>query len=167
MQDGWGEVVDRHAAMVVAAALRVTGNTADAEDVAQDVFCEAFATWQREPESCSGGLLRTMAVRRAIDLVRRRRSRRLSEAEPHRTRPEAGVDGSMMEDELDRQLRDQLGKLAPREAEAFTLRYYERLSVGEIARHLGTSQTAVSKALSVARCKLQQGLQAYLTGGLK
>lgn len=167
MQSSWDEIIDQHASMIVAAALRVTGNTADAEDVAQDVFCEVLAKWQHQPDLCSGGLLRTIAVRRALDLVRRRRSRMLEDAELRCPSAETVVERTMMEAELDRKLRDQLAKLAPREAEVFCLRYYEQVAVAEIARQLGTSPSAVSKALSVARRKIQQGLRPYFAGESK
>lgn len=56
----WNEIVQRNAAKVLNAALRVLGNLADAEDVSQEVFTEAFRKWNHVPEqqwkaSCVAG----------------------------------------------------------------------------------------------------------------
>ena len=41
----WAEIVHRNVAVVTSAALRVLGCVSDAEDVAQEVFLEAFRKW--------------------------------------------------------------------------------------------------------------------------
>ncbi|MCH8200158.1 MAG: sigma-70 family RNA polymerase sigma factor [Chloroflexi bacterium] len=79
---GFRELYDRHSGEVYVAALRVTGNPADAEDVLQSVFLRVFdgktrldATW------APGAYLRRAAVNASIDLLRRKKSR-----------PETGLD---------------------------------------------------------------------------
>lgn len=54
----WNEIVQRNAAKVLNAALRVLGNLADAEDVSQEVFTEAFRKWNHVPEQQWEGILR-------------------------------------------------------------------------------------------------------------
>ena len=58
----WERIVRRNAAQVVNAAMRVLGNAADAEDVAQDVFIEAFERWKTGAEQRWAGLLRRMVA---------------------------------------------------------------------------------------------------------
>lgn len=71
------EVYDAHAPVVYGLAIRVTGDHTAAEDITQDVFVRL---WER-PEDfdpCCGRLrtwLCTVARRRAIDWIRRARTR--------------------------------------------------------------------------------------------
>ncbi len=63
----WNDVVKENAAVVLNTALRITGNLADAEDVSQEVFAEASRKSTIHPNQPLAGLLRRMAVCRAID----------------------------------------------------------------------------------------------------
>jgi RNA polymerase sigma-70 factor (ECF subfamily) len=51
-----------------------------------------------------------------------------------------------------------LGRLSPRQAEIFTLRYLEGLGNLEIAKMLGSSQTSIAVILHRARHRLQKEL---------
>jgi RNA polymerase sigma-70 factor (ECF subfamily) len=42
MTTDWNGIVAEHGRMVIRTAMRVLGNASDAEDVAQETFCEAF-----------------------------------------------------------------------------------------------------------------------------
>jgi RNA polymerase sigma-70 factor (ECF subfamily) len=58
----------------LAAARRITGDTSLAEDAAQDAFVKAFRALDRfRPQSNFRAWVRAIAIRCAIDLVRRRR----------------------------------------------------------------------------------------------
>ena len=70
----WNDLVHEHAAGVINAAMRVLGNVADAEDVAQEAFVEAMKRWSAGTNQRWKGLLRRMAVCRALDRLRRMRS---------------------------------------------------------------------------------------------
>ncbi len=159
----WDEMVRQNAAGVVNAALRVLGNSADAEDVAQDVFVEAFQRWTAQANHRWGGLLRRMAVCRALDQLRRsKRNETLPEVlcDPSQAEPsDAAIAG-----ELEERLRLALLDLPPREAEVFCLHYYERLDQGEIAELLGIARGAVAKSLCVARAKLAAELSETTQG---
>ena len=69
----WEEFVATHASTVLAAALRVLASSADADDVAQEVFVEVFRSGRFAQLQEQGALLRTMATRRALDRLRRRK----------------------------------------------------------------------------------------------
>ena len=71
VKQNWNALVQQEAEGVVNAALRVLGNSSDAEDVAQDVFVEAFQRWTAEANHRWSGLLRRMAVCRSLDQLRR------------------------------------------------------------------------------------------------
>jgi len=72
------ELVERHQNMVFAACHRVLGNRADAEDAAQNCFLKVSQTAERL-RAPVGGWLHTVAVRSAIDMLRRRTVRRARE----------------------------------------------------------------------------------------
>ena len=69
------QLVRRHAAMTIGAALRITRDQGLAEDAAQEAFLKAFhgLPAYREQQSFARWL-RTITVRCALDIVRRRRS---------------------------------------------------------------------------------------------
>jgi len=163
VKQDWDALVRQQAEGVVNAALRVLGNSADAEDVAQDVFVEAFQRWTAEANHRWSGLLRRMAVCRSLDQLRRtKRNETLPDVlcDPSQTAPaDAAIAG-----ELEERLRLALAKLAPREAEVFCLHYYERVDQGEIAELLGIARGAVAKSLCVARAKLASALSETVKG---
>jgi RNA polymerase sigma-70 factor (ECF subfamily) len=153
VEETWESLVQQHAEGVVNAALRVLGNSVDAEDVAQEVFVEAFQRWPANANHSWSGLLRRMAVCRSLDHLRRQKH--------HETFPDDVRDRSQSESvdraiagELEERLRLALLMLPPREAQVFCLHYYERLDHGEIANALGITRGAVAKSLCAARTKL-------------
>ena len=167
-------IFEQHHGAVYRAAYRITGNAMDAEDVLQTVFTRLL----RRPGApaagdgpdrpvlaqSAGSYLHRAAVNAALDLLRSRRRSRLvalGEVEEEliddeRPSPERRSSGR----ELGRQLRGALSRLPPRQAEIFALRYLEGLGNLEIARQLGSSQTAIAVILHRARHRLQRELQA-------
>jgi RNA polymerase sigma-70 factor, ECF subfamily len=155
---------ERHHAEVFRAAYRVTGNTMDAEDVLQTVFTRLLRRQDDlDLSRSSGSYLHRAAVNAALDLLRsRRRSRAVALADFEQdlvddSRP--GPERESRSRELSRRLRAALSRLAPRQAEIFALRYVEGLGNLEIARLLGSSQTAIAVILHRARHRLQRELQ--------
>jgi RNA polymerase sigma factor (sigma-70 family) len=64
--------------------------------------------------------------------------------------------------ELRDALRGALGRLAPRAAEMFVLRYFDGCSHGEIARQCGTSAAVVAVTLFRARRQLKGDLGHFV-----
>jgi RNA polymerase sigma-70 factor (ECF subfamily) len=158
-----------HHALVFRAAYRVTGNAGDAEDVLQTVFLRLV---KRDPEAEPVGnlpsFLHRAAVNAALDLVRSRQNIRnipLDELEPvlaessHR-----GPDRLQGSGEIREWLRLALGRLNPRIAEMFTLRFFEGKDNPEIAQLMNTTPGTVAVTLSRTRDRLQKEYQAYLGG---
>src|SRR5215217_6220940 len=70
---GFAELYERHYKAVFLAALRVTGNPADAEDVLQTVFLRVFSgSAAGEAATRPDAYFRRAAVNAAVDLLRRR-----------------------------------------------------------------------------------------------
>jgi RNA polymerase sigma-70 factor (ECF subfamily) len=154
------QLFGEHHRRVLRAACRITGDMADAEDVAQAVFLR-LANGDA-PISNVGSYLYRAAINGSLDLLRRRRSQRTEPLDDvadratgdHRSSPEAVASNQ----ELANLLRLAIGELSPRSAEMFTLRYVEELGNREIARLMGTSQAVVAVTLHHARSKLRKRL---------
>lgn len=166
----WLEPLYReHAAAVVQAAFRVTGNAADAEDVLQTVF-ERLARRREPPElgPGAGAYLRRAATNAALDIVQSRRVRSstdLAEA-PSAVLcdPAPAPDHLQLSRELRARLRDALGTLNRRGAEMFALRYMEGLDNRQIAALLDTTPNTVAVTLHRVRGRMQEALAPYLGG---
>jgi RNA polymerase sigma-70 factor, ECF subfamily len=153
-----------HSSLVFRTAYRVTGNAADAEDVLQTVFLrltrrDSSAAALENPES----YLRRAAVNVALDIVRSRQAARsmpLDDA-PQRnlTEPSGEVSREMKEC-----LRQSLARLHHRDAEVFTLRFFEGHNNPEIAKLLGITQVHVAVILHRGRRQLQKEVRSYLGG---
>ena len=156
-----------HHERVIRAAYRITGNMADAEDVAQSVFLRLAANQQDAIASPESYLYRA-AINGALDLLRSRKSGREVEldvaSDVATSAPGASPERSLSDGEIRRWLRQALTDLSPRTAEMFALRYFEDRDNREIARILGTSQAVVAVMLHHARGKLRKQLRSLQRG---
>jgi RNA polymerase sigma-70 factor, ECF subfamily len=146
--------------LVFRTAYRITGNAADAEDVLQTVF---LRLWRRAGQDDvmenEESYLRRAAINAALDVVRSRQpDRTLELVDLPSSRSEA--DGG----ELRQALGRALGKLNPRSAEIFALRFLEGFANPEIARMLGISQVLVAVLVHRTRRQLRKELAGYLGG---
>jgi len=146
-----GDLYTRYADTVYRTALRVTGSTADAEDVLQTVFLRVLKREEPlDPLRAPEGFLRRSAANAAIDIVRRRstwRQESISET-PDRLKQDSSA-------ELKQRLRQAIGTLEPRDAEMFVLRYIEGLANGEIAEMYGLEKTTIAVRLHRIRESLK------------
>jgi RNA polymerase sigma-70 factor (ECF subfamily) len=151
-----------HHGAVYRAAYRITGNAADAEDVLQTVFTRLLRRdEQPDLSNSAGSYLHRAAVNAALDLMRRRKRARavdLEEVGEHLMDEDAGPERRRGSREIALRVREALGRLSPRQAEIFTLRYLEGLGNLEIAKMLGSSQTSIAVILHRARHRLQKEL---------
>lgn len=141
---------------VVAAARRVVGSTAEAEDVAQEVFL-SFAHTDVLADQARGWLL-VAAVHTALNQLRgdRRRDARELRASPAHDEtavPDvAETAGRALEHA---QLRAALGRLPRQQATVLVLRH-SGLSYAEIAAHTDLSPGSVGTTLRRAEAALRQ-----------
>lgn len=148
----WERAVRENARVVVAVAKRILGNEHDAEDVAQDVFCEALSLIETKRVHDWPGMFRRLATLRAIDRLRKRK--RTTDIDGLRS-AEADPSELAIERELAARLRESIAKLPQQQAAVFSLFYLEQLSRDEIATCLEISPEGVSSALHKARQRIK------------
>jgi RNA polymerase sigma-70 factor (ECF subfamily) len=152
---GFSELYERHYEAVFRAALRVTGNPADAEDVLQTVFLRLLARGDDvEDVALPAAYFRRAAVNAAVDVLRRRELRADSvydDAAPH-----AAVQSSLL---LKEQLRRAVAALDSEDASLFLLRYVEGLSNEELAGMFKIEKNNVAVRLHRIRHRLQAEME--------
>jgi len=154
---------DEHGRGVYAAAMRILGNAAQAQDVAQDVFLRVWrnpAKFDRRRGEL-GSYLRLMARSRALDLWREgqaagRAGDRLKLVVAHEEARVEDRPAAMAEREDDRRaVREALAGLPDSQREAVVLAYWGGLTAEEIARHadvpLGTAKSRIRLGLAKVR----------------
>jgi RNA polymerase sigma-70 factor (ECF subfamily) len=158
--EGLSQLFGEHHRRVLAAAYRITGSMADAEDVAQAVFLRLSSA--NGPLTNAGSYLYRAAINGALDLLRRRKTAATEPLEGAAYVASTGAGSSPEAEassrELGNLLRLAIGELPPRAAEMFTLRYLEDLGNREIAALMGTSQAVVAVTLHHARSRLKKRL---------
>jgi RNA polymerase sigma-70 factor (ECF subfamily) len=154
---------------LLATALRVTGNTQDAEDVLQTVFMRLV---RRTGGSQLGqeltAYLHRAAVNAALDVLRSRSVQRTTSLDGAEARlPTPGSDDGesrVVRAELRSLVRQALAGLSPRAAEIFTLRYLEGFENHEIASMLGSSRSTVAVILHRARQHVREAIRPHVGG---
>jgi RNA polymerase sigma-70 factor (ECF subfamily) len=160
---GFEQAYDDHSRGVYAAAFRVLGNGAQAEDVVQDVFLKLW----RRPHAFDvsrgelGSYLRMMARSRALDLWREaqaagratdRMKLVVADEEWRVDERPAAMAERREEGEI---VRAALGRLPLRQREALVLAYWGGLTADEVARRievpLGTAKSRIRLALEKLR----------------
>ena len=153
----WQRLVSEHGPLVFGTAWRILGHTADAEDVTQDVFLQAYETALRQPVRCWPALLRRLAACRALDRLRLRKSP-IPLDDVALTADEPEPEETVIAAELAERLREALAGLPRQEAAVFALRYFEDLSYQQIGDALNITAGAVGTALFKARARLEKVL---------
>jgi RNA polymerase sigma factor (sigma-70 family) len=155
---GFSDLYERHYEAVFRAALRVTGNPADAEDVLQTVFLRIIARGARgedvEDVALPAAYFRRAAVNAAVDVLRRRELRADSVYDD--SAPHAAVQSSLL---LKEQLRRAVAALDSEDATLFLLRYVEGLSNEELAGMFKMEKNNVAVRLHRIRHRLQTELE--------
>ncbi len=145
------ELVRRYAALAVGAAVRVTRDAALAEDAAQEAFWKAYRALPRYREEARfGAWIRRIAVRCALDLVRRRRPEVGIEAAESRL-----VEGAEEKRHDDRnRLERALARIPALDREIVLGLSMEGKSVADVAAELAMAPTTVRVRAHRARRKL-------------
>jgi RNA polymerase sigma-70 factor (ECF subfamily) len=152
---GLAELYERHYEAVFRAALRVTGNPADAEDVLQTVFLRVLSrSDEDEMATRPAAYFRRAAVNAAVDLLRRRAVH--AETAFDEQAPEAAVEPALL---LKERLRRAVATLPNEDATLFLLRHVEGLSIEELAGVFRIEKNNVAVRLHRIRLRLQTELE--------
>jgi RNA polymerase sigma-70 factor (ECF subfamily) len=158
--DALASLYDRHARMVYALALRMLGDPSDAEDVAQEVFVQAWrsASSYDAGRGAVAAWLVVMARSRALDRLRRRRGTTDSSGPETLDRlPAAALPQDVRVDLADTatRIRAALRGLPFLQRTAIELAFFDGLSHAEVAERLeqplGTVKTRIRLGLSKLR----------------
>ena len=146
-------LIRRYQHMIHALTFRMTGSMADAEDVAQETFIQAFRQLEGfRAEARFSSWLYRIAVNLCLNWrTRQQRREKLHADWSQHTEINAGT-----EDKRTRLVQEALMKLNPKQRAAVVLTTYDGLNHAEAARVLGCSETTVSWRLFAARGKLKR-----------
>ncbi len=168
--DAFEELVNRYERRIYRLALRLVGNTQDAEDVLQETFLKAF---EHLPDFREDSRFYTWIVRIAVNeglmKLRKRKSDRSEPIEdavddqgqvmPREFRDwKPNPEQLLSQEEMERVLLDAAHKLPASLRTVFMLRDVEELSTGETAEALGLTPGAVKARLFRARFQLREEL---------
>jgi len=152
---GFAEAYERHYEAVFRAALRVTGNPADAEDVLQTVFVRVLTRGEEvDAAPLPAAYFRRAAVNAAVDLLRRRAVH--AESAYDDRAPHAAVQPPSL---LKEQLRRAIATLDSDDATLFLLRHVEGLSIEELAGMFQLEKNNVAVRLHRIRHRLQAEME--------
>jgi RNA polymerase sigma-70 factor (ECF subfamily) len=155
MPPGFAELYERQYATVFRTALRVTGNTADAEDVLQTVFLRLLSRHEQDQAATRpGAYFRRAAVNAAVDLLRRRAVQAATAYDDQA--PHAATDPALL---LKEQLRRAIATLEADDASLFLLRYVEGLTNQELADAFQLEKNTVAVRLHRIRARLQAEME--------
>nr|WP_084337253.1 SigE family RNA polymerase sigma factor [Actinomadura oligospora] len=145
--------------VMLRAAMRLTGDRAEAEDLLQAALAKTYLAWDRiHDRAAVDGYVRRAMVNTQISWWRRRKF----EVYPTDELPDRPVDDHTGRSEMQDALGRALGRLPARQRAAVVLRYYEDMPETEIAEILGISVGTVKSTVSRAMAKLREdaGLEA-------
>ena len=152
---GFAGLYERHYETVYRAALRVTGNPADAEDVLQTVFLRILARGgDVEDVALPVAYFRRAAVNAAVDVLRRRALH--AESAYDEQAPQVAVQPPVL---LKERLRRAIAVLDGDDATLFLLRHVEGLSIEELAGIFSIEKNNVTVKLHRIRLRLQATME--------
>ena len=152
----------RYAPMVLLTAQRVLGSKSEADDIAQEVFCQVFRRVKtlRQFESLRS-FVYSFAVRMLRSELRRRKRRRWLSffgRIPPETLDLRSADPESRE--LLGRFDRLLDRLAPRDRLVFVLRYMDEMTIAEIAETMELSTSTVKRAMAHACARLSLWIAA-------
>ncbi len=158
--EAFGKLVELHKERVYSLAVRMTGDPAAAEDLAQDVFVKAFRRIDRfRGDSRFSTWLYSITANRCRDYLKSPRRREVG-AEALLDRPHDGLGPEEKAGfkETTGRLEKAILALSPKYREAFLLRFVEGLEFKEIARAIGRSESGAKMRVARALAKVREAI---------
>lgn len=151
-------MVEDHQHRIFGFALSLSGNPADAEEIAQDAFIRAHRALAGYDEQRVRDLKVSAWLHRiALNVFRNRIRRKLRETVPLESVAEPHANGLLPEELHD--LREAVLRLPPRYREAVVLRHVQGFDYAEIAGVMGvpagTAKSDVHRALAILKEELR------------
>jgi RNA polymerase sigma-70 factor (ECF subfamily) len=165
-QLAFGQLVQSYERPVYNLTYRMLGDSAEAEDAAQETFLRAYnklATY--EPNLKFVNWLLSIASHHCIDILRRKnRAPQLSLDGPlppeYLTSSAPRPDQTVSKNQERARVRQVLDTLDPTYRAAVVLRYWYDLSYQEIAEMMDTTESAIKSRLHRARRMMAEGLKS-------
>jgi RNA polymerase sigma-70 factor (sigma-E family) len=146
------EYVAARGPALLRAAMQLTSDRAEAEDLLQAALAKTYLAWDRINDRGSvDGYVRRAMVNTQISWWRRRKL----EIYPTDELPDQPVDDHTLRSEMHDALGRALDRLPARQRLAVVLRYYEDMPEAEIAEVLGVSVGTVKSTVSRAMARLR------------
>ena len=178
-RDAYRVLMERYFQAVVRVAFRITGDEADAEEVAQEAFLRAYNKLPsfRQDAAFSTWVMR-IAMNTSLNLVERRKRDLSYRAARIADEPAAddetvritdnrhGPEDALLTREAVSIREAAMAQLTPMERTAFTLRHMEEVSMPEIATALNITANSAKQAVFRAVSKLRRAL-APIVGGIQ
>lgn len=151
----------QHRTRALAIARRILGDTAEAEDVVQEVFSKLCAGPMKfDGKAAYSTWLYRVMVNSSINRLRARKRRALLDHEPEaQVSPEVNASGSQLQERLMVALK----RLSRQHQQVIILRELRGLSYPEIAAMLRIPEGTVKSALNRARSNLQCEMAGLLS----
>ncbi|MBN2291602.1 MAG: sigma-70 family RNA polymerase sigma factor [Pirellulales bacterium] len=153
------QLVLRHQQAVWQTAYRMVGDSQAAEDLAQEAFLRIFrAAGGYRPTAKFRTYLYRVVSRLCLDYLAKNRPV-LEENLSRVAGPDANVEEQAVIEEQSHEVRQAIAGLPAQQRSAIVLRYYEGLSIAEIAEAIETTPKAVERLLARGRAGLEKRLK--------
>ena len=166
--EAFAELCRRHAQVTRQRILAIVRHREDAEDAMQETLLRAYANLGRFRRSCKFSTWFTaIGINAALTVIRKRKSRRESDIEPHSpderawdiVDPAPDPERGVAKAQIILLLRKEIHRLSPKMKELVTSYYGHNHSLREAADALGISVAAVKSRLSRGRRSLRSSLE--------
>lgn len=150
--EGFGEFVEARGAALSRTAFLLYGNHADAQDLLQEALAKTARHWRKVVDGNPEAYVRRVMINQRTSWWRRFGRREQAVAEP----PESTTSDHSESSTTRLTLLRALAELAPRQRAVVVLRFYEDMSVAEVADILNVSQGTVKSQSHAALARLRR-----------
>jgi RNA polymerase sigma-70 factor (ECF subfamily) len=165
--EAFGQLIDRHASVIINLAYRMVGNRAEAEDLAQEAFLTAFkalATFRADSKFSTW--LYRIASNKCKDWLRAKRPGMgqqdvdIDEVLDIHVAEEQTPERLLSQQQVALELEQAIRRLPPLYREAFVLKHVEGMSYEEMEEILGVNSDTLKMRVYKGRLQLSRELAA-------